>query len=52
MIDCKERYITEMFSYLNIKGTFREDELDQSETYQQKVKDWTKSWNTNLQKKR
>ena len=52
VIDCKERYITEMFSYLNIKGTFREDELDQSETYQQKVKDWTKSWNTNLQKKR
>ena len=34
VMERKERYITEMFSYLNNKRTFREDELDQSETYQ------------------
>ena len=50
VMECKERYITEMFSYLNNKRTFREDELDQSETYQQKVKDWTKSWEHKLTK--
>ena len=50
VMECKERYITEMFSYLNNKGTFCEDELDQSETYQQKVKDWTKSCEHKLTK--
>ena len=39
-----------MFSYLNNKETFHEDVLDRSEIYQQKVKDWTKSWKHNLSK--
>ena len=43
IIDCKERYIKEMFSYQSNKENFREDELDQQKVYQKKVNNWTKS---------
>ena len=43
VIDCKERYIKEMFSYQNKTENFREDESDQQKVYQQKVNNSTKS---------
>ena len=51
-MECKERYVKEMFSYLSNKETFREDESDQSKMYQQKVNNWTKSWEHNLTKEK
>ena len=50
VIECKKRYIKEMFSYLSNKETFQEDESDQSKMYQHKVNNWTKSWEHNLTK--
>ena len=49
-MECKERYVKEMFSYLSNKETFREDESDQSKMYQQKVNNWMKSWEHKLTK--
>ena len=50
VIECKEQYIKEIFSYLSNKKTFQEDESDQSKMYQQKVNNWTKLWEHNLTK--
>ena len=49
-MECKERYVKEMFSYLSNKETFREDESDQSKMYQQKVNNWMKLWEHKLTK--
>ena len=50
VIECKDRYIKEMFSYLSNKEAFRENESDQSKMYQQNVNNSTKSWEHNITK--
>ena len=50
VIECKERYMKEMFSHLSNEETFRDDESDQSKMYQQKINNWTKLWEYNLPK--
>ena len=50
VIECKDRYIKEMFSYLSNKEAFRENESDQSKMYQQNVNNSTKSWESNITK--
>ena len=50
VVECKEKYIKEMFSYLSNKVTIREEESDQSKMYQQKVYNWTKSGEHNFSK--
>ena len=40
VVECKEQYIKEIFSYLSNKLTIREEESDQSKMYQQKVNNW------------
>ena len=50
VIECKDRYIKEMFSYLSSKEAFRENESGQGKMYQQNVNNSTKSWEQNITK--
>ena len=50
VVESKDRYIEKMNDYLNNKEVFREDAVDQSQTYKEKIQAWTEKWKENLSK--
>ena len=48
VVESKTRYVEQMLQYLENRDTFQENESDQSELYEQKVKDWMEKWKEEL----